>query len=223
MKAVKLEQDHGNKQTLARILKLALDDCSDTPLFFLMYAKHLWKQLGDIDEAISVLNMGLHNNEDEEEIYLALVKLYKQKLQYDEARELLIKGRQKCDSDRIWMQSVQLEREVGDIPSAVKLLNTAIEKYSTFYKLYLISATIKYENGEKDEARAVYEIAIKECKPNYILWKQYALLEINEGNFTKARTLLQKGRIKLPKNDELWYETILLEVRADNVKVATNL
>ena len=188
-----------------------------------MYAKHLWKKMNDVDEAINVLKAGLHNHETDEEIYLALIKLYKQKLQFDEARELLVKGRTKCDCDRIWMQSIQLEREVGDIEQAQKLLTTAIEKYQSFYKLYLISASIKYQLGETDEARKIYENAVKNCKPNPILWKEHAVMEINEGNFTKARTILQKGRIKLPKNDILWYDTILLEVRADNMKVATHL
>ena len=188
-----------------------------------MYAKHLWKKQNDLDEAISVLKDGLHNHETEEEVYLALVKLYKQKSNFDEARELLLKGREKCEEQRIWMQSVQIEREVGDILSADKILTSAIEKFPKFMKLYLISATLKYDSVDHDGARAVYETAVKECRANTILWKNYATMEINLGNYTKARTLLQKGRIKLPKNDILWYETICLEVRADNLKVATNL
>lgn len=95
MKAIKLENEHGTPKTVSNILKQALDACNDTELFYLMYAKHLWKQDKNIDEAIRVLKEGLQKLDTEEELYLALVKLYKEKRQYDDARQLLIKGRQK--------------------------------------------------------------------------------------------------------------------------------
>mmetsp|Transcript_12140 Transcript_12140/g.13836 ORF Transcript_12140/g.13836 Transcript_12140/m.13836 type:complete len:226 (+) Transcript_12140:1116-1793(+) len=188
-----------------------------------MYAKHLWKQDKNIDAAISILQDGLHNLDSEEELYLALIKLYKEKRQYDEARQLLIKGRQKCDSNRIWMQSAQLEREVGNSDQARKIIETAIEKYPTFYKLYLIAATLKIEEGDNEGTRKIYEEATKQCKPNPHLWICYARMEQSLENYSKARTLLQKGRIKLPKNDLLWLETIWLEIRAENLKIATHL
>jgi len=223
MKAVNLEKEHGNRTTLGNILKQALEACNDTELYFLMYAKHLWKQEKNIDEAINVLKKSLDDLDDEEELYLALVKLYKEKRQYDDARQLLIKGRQKCDSNRIWMQSAQIEREVGEPEQAQKILETAIEKYPTFYKLYLISATLKQEAGDLETTRKVYEEAVKTCRAHPQLWICYARMEQSQENYTKARALLQKGRIKIPRNDLLWLETIWLEIRADNVKVATHL
>jgi pre-mRNA-processing factor 6 len=95
MKAINLEEEHGNSKTLGRILKQALESFDESELFYLMYAKHLWKKEKNIDEAIKILKGGLENIDDEEELYLALVKLYKEKRDYSEARKLLIKGRQK--------------------------------------------------------------------------------------------------------------------------------
>ena len=138
LKAIDLEKKYGNNSTLGAILKQALEAWDDIELFFLMNAKHLWKQEKKIEEAIKTLQDGLHNLENEEELYLALVKLYREKRMYDEARQLLIKGRQKWDSNRIWMQSAQIEREVGNPDQAKLIIKTAIEKYPTFYKLYLI-------------------------------------------------------------------------------------
>lgn len=135
-----------------------------------MYAKHLWKKENNVDGAIQILKDGLHNLEGEEELYLALVKLYKEKRQYDEARQLLIKGRQKCDSNRIWMQSAQIEREVGNPDQARKILDTAIEKYPGFYKLYLIQATLRVDEGEYEAARKIYETSVTACKPVPQLW-----------------------------------------------------
>lgn len=93
MKAITLEKQHGNNKTLGNILKLALQGCDQQELFFLMYAKHLWKKENNIDEAINILKKGLDKLEDEEELYLALVKLYKEKRMFTEARRLLMKGR----------------------------------------------------------------------------------------------------------------------------------
>lgn len=126
-----------------------------------MYAKHLWKKEKDIDGAIKTILDGLHNLEEEEELYLALNKLYKEKRQYEDSRKLLIKGRQKCNSERIWMQSAQIEREVGDNSQAAKIIETAIEKFPGFYKLHLIAATLKIEEGEYEEARKIYENSVK--------------------------------------------------------------
>jgi pre-mRNA-processing factor 6 len=223
LKAIKLEEEHGNVSKLGNIIKKSLDHCSDIELFYLMYAKHLWKKEKNVDSAIGVLNEGLVKHDSEQEIYLALIKLHKEKRDYETARKLLQKGRTKCDSERIWMQSAQLEREIGNNEQAAKILETAIEKYPGFYKLYLISATLKTDLQDFDEARKVYEASVKACKQTPYLWICYAQMEQALQNFAKARAILQKGRIKLPKNELLWLETIRLEIRADNLKVATHL
>jgi pre-mRNA-processing factor 6 len=68
------------------------------------------------------------------------------------------------------MQSVQLEREVGNVDLAQDILTSAIEKYPNYYKLHLIAATLKSDVGDYDTAREIYENAVKVCKNNSHLW-----------------------------------------------------
>mmetsp|Transcript_22310 Transcript_22310/g.19811 ORF Transcript_22310/g.19811 Transcript_22310/m.19811 type:complete len:261 (+) Transcript_22310:79-861(+) len=223
MKAIELENNHGTVKSQGKILKNALESCNETSIYFLMNAKHLWKKEKDLDEAINILKKGLEKMEDEEELYLALAKLYKEKRMYDEGRKLLQKGRQICDSARIWMQSAQIEREIGENKQALTILDTAIEKYPKFYKNYLIYATLLLEAEDYTKAREIYEKAIIPCQQIPQIWVCYSQMEQMLQNYAKARAILQKGRIKIKSNDLLWLETIRLEIRNGDTKTATHL
>jgi pre-mRNA-processing factor 6 len=58
------------------------------------------------------------------------------------------------------MQTVQLHREIGDLPRALTLVNEALARYRSFYKLWLIKAQVQDALNLKEEARATYEEAI---------------------------------------------------------------
>jgi len=53
-----------------------MNSCSEDVLFYLLYAKHLWKKESKIDKAIEILSRGISKLKDEEELYIAIIKLY---------------------------------------------------------------------------------------------------------------------------------------------------
>ena len=55
------------------------------------------------------------------------------------------------------MQSVQLERENGNLEKAYELCEISLKKFPDYYKFWLISAQIKEVMGDKNSAIKIYE------------------------------------------------------------------
>ncbi len=90
------------------------------------------------------------------------------------------------------MQSVQLQREIGNIEKAMQLVQDGINKYPNSYKLWLIKAQLYEQTNQIEKARETYEEGIKSdgLKMNKYIWICYAQFEINQEAFTRARTIL---------------------------------
>jgi len=81
-----------------------------------------------------------------EEIVLALVKLERETGNYEKARDLLKNARKDYEHNpRIWMQSIQLEREQGLTKEAILLCKEALlkEKIKEFFQNLADFSTIK--------------------------------------------------------------------------------
>jgi pre-mRNA-processing factor 6 len=87
-----------------------------------------------------VLLEGYQENPDSEEIVLALQKFERENKHYKDALRILTESVDKIESEKVHMQTVQLHREIGDLPRALTLVNEALAKYRSFYKLWLIKA-----------------------------------------------------------------------------------
>jgi pre-mRNA-processing factor 6 len=56
MKAIELERKCGSPETIGSILKKAVESCGKkSELFYLMLAKHLWKNNNEVEEAKKLL------------------------------------------------------------------------------------------------------------------------------------------------------------------------
>jgi hypothetical protein len=61
-------------------------------------------------------------------------------MNYQSAEKILDEAREVIPSDKIHMQAVQLQREVGNIEKALQLVNEGLLKYKAAYKLWIIKA-----------------------------------------------------------------------------------
>eukprot|EP00960_Hanusia_phi_P070962 767436-Hanusia_phi.AAC.14 len=59
------------------------------------------------------------------------------------ARTLLEKARMQAGTERVWMKSVILERDQGNMKAACELLAQALEKYPTFAKLWMMLIQVR--------------------------------------------------------------------------------
>jgi len=217
MAAAQLEKKHGTPEALDVLLKKATTMCPKAWPLWLMGAKEKWLA-GDLPGARTILGEAFKINPDNEEIWLAAVKLENENNETQRARTLLEKARVQAGTERIWMQSAILEREAGDAETHLNLLLEGLKKYPQFDKLWMMLIQAHRSAGRIEKAREAYTEGCAKCPQSIPLWLVAVTFEREAGQVNKARSLLEKGRLKIPKCAELWLETIRLEVSLEGGK-----
>lgn len=220
--AADLEKNHGTKESLWQVLEKAVEACPQSEVLWLMLAKEKW-QSGEIDDARRVLGLAFEQNRNNEDIWLAAVKLEADNKQTPQARELLQAARQEAGTDRVWIKSVAFERQLGDEEAALDLVNQALQIYPKADKLWMMKGQIYEAAGKFPQAREAYSTGTRACPKSVPLWLLASCLEEKVGVVVKARSVLDRARLAVPKNAELWTESVRVERRANNVAQAKNL
>jgi pre-mRNA-processing factor 6 len=158
-----------------------------------------------------------------EEIWLAAFKLEFENHEPERARMLLAKAREMGGTERVWMKSAIVEREMGNESKERELLEEGLQRFPEFHKLWLMLGQLEDRAGHPAVARDVYERALRACPHSTPLWLSAAALEEKMGGLSKARAVLTKARLKNPQNPELWLAAIRAEARAGNKKEAEAL
>lgn len=112
------------------------------------------------------------------------------------------------------MKSAVFERQHGQPETALKILSSALSKYPTFPKLYMIQGQIHQTAKDYPAARASFAAGIKRCPKDVTLWILASRLEEADGKSIKARSLLEKARLVNPANEMLWAEAVGVEDRS---------
>ncbi|KOB60015.1 hypothetical protein PFHG_01776 [Plasmodium falciparum HB3] len=139
-----LELTHGKREDVDEVLHRAVQSCPHSSVLWLMLAKQKWLN-NEIDKAREILAESFIHNQNTEEISLAAIKLERENNEFDRARFLLKKSRVQCNTPKIWMQSVQLERLLRNYKEAKMLAHEALKIHKHFDKLYMIAGQIELE------------------------------------------------------------------------------
>ena len=214
-RAAFLEKQYGTHETMDALLQQAVKQCPDAEVLWLMGAKERW-MAGDVDGARKFLMDAFKESPNSQQLWLAAIKLEIENGEFERGRLLAQKAREQAGSERIWMRSITLERNLGNIDAALGLLDTALERYPKFAKFYMIKGQIYERRQELDKAREVYSLGVKKCPDSIPIWIMSARLEETTGNVMRARAILDKARIQNAKQPELWHETLGLEERVKN-------
>jgi pre-mRNA-processing factor 6 len=222
-KACDLEKAHGTPEALEQMLKKAVTYCPQAEGLWLRAAKEKWLQ-GDVPAARALLTEAFKANPDSEAIWLAAVKLEWENNEYERARILLSKARQRVSTERVWLKSAKLERELGQVATELGMLDEALQKFPDFDKLYMMAGQACDEAlRDAERAREYYQKGLRRCPHSVPLWRLAGRLEERVHGFTKARSMLELARLRNPRNAELWAEAVRLERRAGNEKLAAAL
>ncbi|CAD2103679.1 hypothetical protein YYG_01720 [Plasmodium vinckei petteri] len=222
-----LELAHGNQANVDDVLQRAVKNCPHSSVLWLMYAKQKWLN-NEIDAARKILAESFMHNQNTEVISLAAVKLERENNEFERARVLLKKSRVQCNTPKIWMQSVQLERLLGNYDDAKELVHEALKIHKKFDKLYMIAGQIELEmvklkedNGEQneeenltsayDKAQQIYQQGLKFCPDSINLWLCAIDLQITKKSYTSARALVEKAKIKIKNIHSLSINTKVLK------------
>jgi pre-mRNA-processing factor 6 len=218
-----LEKKHGTQASLEAMLKKSVEYCPEAEILWLIYAKEKWRG-GDVPAAREVLVDAFKANPDSEEIWLAAAKLEWESDQTDRARVLLTRACEMAPSPKVFMKLALLERECNEIDTELTVLDSAIAKYPTFEKYYMMAGQACEVRGDCVRARGYYQQGVRRCPACIPIWKLAASLEVRSGGgAVKARSLLELARLKNPKNGQLWLAAVRLEVDQKNEKMVTTL
>jgi len=222
LRAAQLEKSHGTSDSLDAMLKKAVGYCPQAEVLWLMGAKEKWLA-GDVPSARAILQEAYAAIPNSEEIWLAAFKLEFENHEPERARMLLAKARERGGTERVWMKSAIVEREMGNASKEKELLEGGLQRFPEFHKLWLMLGQLEERVGQSDVAREVYERALRKCPHSTPLWLSAAALEERVGGLSKARAVLTKARLKNPHNAELWLAAIRAEAHAGNKKEAESL
>lgn len=222
LKAAQLEKSHGTRDSLDARLRKAVTFCPQAEVLWLMGAKEKWLA-GDVPSARAILEEAYAAIPNSEEIWLAAFKLEFENKEPERARILLAKARERGGTERVWMKSAILEREVGNVEEEKGLLEEGLRRFPDFHKLWLMLGQLEAREGRVESARDVYQRGLKHCPKSTPLWLSAAQLEEKAGGLSKARAILEQARHKNPQNSELWLAAIRTELRAGNKKVGDSI
>ncbi|XP_020256952.1 protein STABILIZED1 [Asparagus officinalis] len=234
LKAAQLEKSHGTRESLDALLRRAVTYKPQAEVLWLMGAKEKWLA-GDVPAARAILQEAYAAIPDSEEIWLAAFKLEFENREPERARMLLAKAREKGGTERVWMKSAIVERELNNIEEERKLLEEGLERFPKFFKLWLMLGQMEERLGHVErvseadrlhhieEARRAYEKGLKQCPSCIPLWLSLASLEERMNGLTKARAVLTNARKKNPQNPEVWLAAIRAESRHGIKKEADSL
>ncbi|KAJ7567210.1 hypothetical protein O6H91_02G136900 [Diphasiastrum complanatum] len=222
LRAAQLEKSHGTKESLDLLLRRAVTYCPQAEVLWLMGAKEKWLA-GDVPAARAILQEAYAAIPNSEEIWLAAFKLEFENHEPERARMLLAKARERGGTERVWMKSAIVERELGNSLEEKRLLEQALERFPAFHKLWLMLGQLEDRLGHPEVARDVYEKGLKNCPTSTPLWLCAAQLEEKVSGVSKARAVLTKARLKNKQNPELWLAAVRAEIRAGVKKEAEAL
>lgn len=226
IKAAQLERSHGTRETLDSLLRKAVTYRPQAEVLWLMGAKEKWLA-GDVPAARAILQEAYAAIPNSEEIWLAAFKLEFENHEPERARMLLAKARERGGTERVWMKSAIVERELGNIEEERKLLNEGLKQFPSFFKLWLMLGQLEErlaeaakqqdqtekQHSHKMEAKKVYDSGLKSCPNSVPLWLSLANLEEEMSGLSKARAALTMARKRNPQNPELWLAAVRAELK----------
>lgn len=74
-------------------------------------------------------------------------------------------------TQRVWMKSAVVERELGDVTEERRLLKAALERFPYFDKLWLMLGQLEQRGGAVAAARLAYQNGLKRCIASVPLWR----------------------------------------------------
>ena len=220
--AADLEKRHAAGQELIDVLERAVAACTTSESLWLMYVRELWG-LGREDDARSVLARAFVALPDNENIYTRAVELEVDAGNYEQARGFLAIARENSSTDRIYMKSAVLERELDNDDAALDLVNHALTIWPASWKLHAIKGQIYAARGNLKAAVDAYSAGTRAASRAPTLFLLLSRLQEQQGSLVKARSTLDRARQHNPKNAFVLRESVRLELRVGNKSAAEKL
>ncbi|AXQ73435.1 hypothetical protein AWY89_10825 [Pasteurella multocida subsp. multocida] len=73
----------------------------------------------------------------------------------------LAKARERGGTERVWMKSAIVERELGNTEEEKRLLKEGLKLFPSFFKLWLMLGQLEDRLGRLEQAKEAYESGLK--------------------------------------------------------------
>jgi pre-mRNA-processing factor 6 len=210
IKLIELEKKYGTKEEQTYIMKKSVEDCADNHIFWVIYSDYKLKN-ESIFSAKEILKEALNIHKNNQEIILIIEKYEKMEGNFSVAQEMLKTARENIDSstNKIWIESIQLERQLGNNEKALHFCEMAMKKFSDFPKFFMIGGQIKEALGDNYSAGKIYERGIEINKKNPFLY--ICLAKLHYDNPGISRSVFEKALKALPNDERIFYEFVKFE------------
>ena len=186
------------------ILERAVTACPNKEMLWLMAAKKKFI-VHDLKSAKLLLSQAAEHHPESIDILLALSKIAVHEEDWGEGRRLLEKARENGD-ERVWIKSVLLEWDCGELQKAIDLCTRGISEKT--WKLQVMRMQLLVASGDIDTA----VIIAKEGGGRWpVVWSVASEILLSSQGVSQARSFLERGRIKIPNSDLLWLKSVQLE------------
>ncbi|EGW32610.1 Pre-mRNA splicing factor prp1 [Spathaspora passalidarum NRRL Y-27907] len=220
-----VKQSGENLDTLFKFYDRAIELNPKVVLFYLMYAKDLWKLAGDINRARKIL-VKAQTSLNDQSINLAILKLEMQTGNFDKAESFATDLIEKnpIASDKYWYKYIHILRCLHR-DTALQFSNKAKNIFPTSWKLWIQNIQILlYDSNNPKVAREVASQAVKQCANSIPVWKMLSLIDEKYLNVTiRARSDLDMAILQNPKSDELLVAKVQFEIRQQDMIAARQL
>ncbi len=214
-----LEKHHGTVESLLSVLERAVNACPSSESLWLLYAREMWHS-GDPEGARKVLFRSFEQLPDNENLYTRAVDLEVDAGNYERARSFLQVARESAATDRIFMKSAVLERQLENYETAIDICNQGLQNWPGSWKLHAIKGQIYEQLSKLKEAQEAFSIGTRASPKSPTLFILLSRIQEKQGAVVKARSTLDRGRQQNPKNAELLCEAVRLERRQNNIPAA---
>lgn len=217
-----LEKHHGTADTLLNVLERAVNACPNSESLWLLYAREMW-QSGNPEGARKVLGRSFEALPGNEMLYTRAVDFEVDAGNFDEARQFLQVARESAATDRIFMKSAVLERQLENYETAIDICNQGLQNWPGSWKLHAVKGQVYEQLSKLPEAHEAFSIGTRAAPKAPVLYILLSRLQVKQGAVVKARSTLDRGRQQNPKSEEILLEQVRLERRQNNMNAAQQL
>lgn len=218
-----LEKRHRTRdEALLETLERAVTACPKSESLWLLFAREMW-QAGRPADARQVLARSFQQLPGNENLYTRAVDFEVDANEFEQARRFLQIARESAATDRIYIKSAVLERQLGELETALDLVNQGLQNWPQSWKLHAIKGQIYESLGKLKEAQEAFAVGTRANPKAPVLFILLSRIQEKTGAVVKARSTLDRGRQQNPKNPQLLCEAVRLERRAKNINAAQKL
>jgi len=214
-----LEKHHGTTESNLGVLERAVNACPNSESLWLLYAREMW-QSGDPEGARKVLGRSFEQLPGNENLYTRAVDFEVDAGNYDQARSFLQVARESAATDRIFMKSAVLERQLGNFEVGLDICHQALQNWPGSWKLHAVKGQIYEQLSKLKEAEEAFNTGTRAAPKSPTLYLLLARIQEKQGAIVKARSTLDRGRQQNPKTPALLCEAVRLERRQQNASAA---